>query len=187
MSNDLLIPFLICIGCLGLVLFVHFKTRSKPPPKTFSMPTVKLQTHETTGQFENLFDVSSPTPADKSLATWHKLFETAVLDFIELADSFMGSMGNKTEPEETKAVDLQKTPEAVHVQRAAAGHPSPEMGAELSALLATVAASFHAHLRGDSTLSRKQRLLYEDYRELWFQRLRQFPQNLERIIRLRRA
>lgn len=187
MSNDLLIPILICIGCLGLVLFVHFKTRSKPPPKTFSIPTTKLQKHETTGQFENFFDVSSPVHGNKGLATWHKTFETAVLDFIELADSFLSSLDNETEPNEIKAIDLQRTPEAVQVQEAAARHPSPEMGAELSALLATVAASFHAHLRGDSALSLKQRLLYLDYREIWFQRLRQFPQNLERIIRLRRA
>ena len=187
MSNDLLIPFLICIGCLGLVLFVHFKTRSKPLPKTFSMPTAKLQTHEPTGQFTKFFDVSSPTHEDKSLARWHKSFETAVLDFIELADSFISSMDNETELGETKAIDLQGTSEAVHVQEAAVGHPSPEMGAELSALLATAAASVHAHLRGDPALSCKQRLLYEDYREIWFQRLRQFPQNIERIIRLRRA
>ena len=86
-----------------------------------------------------------------------------------------------------KSVDVLEASETLEFQRAASEHPSPEMGAELSALLAAVSASLHAYLRGDTDLAKQQQSVYSEYREMWFQRLRQFPQDIDRIIRLRRA
>ncbi|MEC7924376.1 MAG: hypothetical protein VYB80_04070, partial [Actinomycetota bacterium] len=106
---------------------------------------------------------------------------------IEFADGFIGFIDEGKPTEEMKEIDVLKASETIQFQRAASEHPSPEMGAELSAVLATVSASLHAYLRGDADLSHQQRSLYGEYRDMWFQRLRQFPQDLDRIIRLRRV
>ena len=86
-----------------------------------------------------------------------------------------------------QSIDVFGANTTLELQKAAAEHPSPEMGAELSAMLASVSSSLHAYLRSEMDLAEQQQSVYQEYREMWFQRLRQFPQDIDRIIRLRRA
>ena len=186
MTNDLLLPILVCAFCLSVIVVVYLKSRSKPPPKTFSIPDGRVDSDESTNSSRDFLDSSSEASNDQYLARWHETFESEVLNFIEFADAYIRLMNEEDTAEEVKGVDVLATEEATRFQRAASEHPSPEMGAELSAFLATVSASLHAYTRGDMDLSFQQRSLYAEYREIWFQRLRQFPQDLDRIIRLRR-
>ena len=186
MNNDLSLPILVCAFCLVVIVFVYLKYRSKPPPKTFSIPDGRYGSDEETNSSRNFLDSSSEKSNDQNLARWHETFESEVLNFIEFADGYIRSISEEDTAEKLKGIDVLATEEATRFQRAASEHPSPEMGAELSAFLATVSASLHAYTRGDIDLSLQQRSLYAEYREIWFQRLRQFPQDLDRIIRLRR-
>ncbi len=186
MSNDLLLPLLVCAGCLIIIVFVYLRTRPKPSPRTISIPEAQSG-HKEASDFEPLFADPPEATTDQGLTSWHETFESAVLDFIEFADGFIEFIDEGKPAEEMKEIDVLKASETTQFQRAASEHPSPEMGAELSAVLATVSASLHAYLRGDADLSHQQRSLYGEYRDMWFQRLRQFPQDLDRIIRLRRV
>ncbi len=186
MSNDLLLPLLVCAGCLIIIVVVYLRTRSKPSPKSISLPRIESD-HQRTADSEPLFAEPPATTIEQGFASWHETFEGVVLDFIEFADDFIKSIDEGKPAEEMKEVNVLEAAETTQFQRAASQHPSPEMGAELSAILATVSASLHAYLRGDTDLSHQQRSLYGEYREMWFQRLRQFPQDLDRIIRLRRV
>tara|TARA_B100000953_G_scaffold295224_1_gene286112 strand:+ start:1071 stop:1571 length:501 start_codon:yes stop_codon:yes gene_type:complete len=166
---------------------VYLRTRSIPPPKSFSIPEIKSTQQGKGGNSESLFAESPRVSIDQGLESWHETFESTVLDFIEFADGFIGSIDEGKTSEEMKGLNILEAMEATQCQMAASEHPSPEMGAELSAFLATLSASLHAYVRGDTDLSNQQRSLYGEYREMWFQRLRQFPQDLDRIIRLRRV
>ncbi|MBG01314.1 MAG: hypothetical protein CL470_03500 [Acidimicrobiaceae bacterium] len=186
MTNDLLLPILVCTFCLSVIVLVYLRSRSRPPAKTFSIPDGRNGSDEETNSSRNYLDSPSEISNNQSLARWHETFEREVLNFIECADGYIRSISKEDIAEEIKGVDVLATEEATRLQSAASEHPSPEMGAELSAFLATVSASLHAYTRGDMDLSLQQRSLYAEYREIWFQRLRQFPQDLDRIIRLRR-
>ena len=185
MSNDLLIPMLVCAGCLTVICFVYIKTRPKRTPRTFSIP--KNQAAKLMEGNESDSGSSDQTTFDQGLSSWHDSFESTVLDFIEFADELIETIDNEIPLEEISDIDVFETEKASLFQRAASEHPSPEMGAELAAMLATASASLHAYLRGDLELAKQQRSSYREYREMWFQRLRQFPQDIDRIIRLRQT
>ena len=187
MLSDPMLPVLVCAGCLVIIVFVYMKTRTKSERKAFSIPKNQIIKPLRNEGTETLAPDSCPATLDQGLLPWHELFESAVLDFIEFSDRLVKTIDNGGPLEETKGVDLFEAIETLEFQRAASEHPSPEMGAELSALLAAVSASSHAFLRGDTDLAKQQKSVYLEYREMWFQRLRQFPQDIDRIIRLRRA
>ncbi len=187
MLSNLMLPVLVCAGCLVIIFLVYLKTRTKSERKAFSIPksqSIKLRQNEDS---EPLSPNSGHTSLDQGLLSWHELFESTVLDFIEFSDRLVRTIDSGGQLEEMKGVDVFEAIETLEFQRAASEHPSPEMGAELSALLAAASASLHAYLRGDTDLAEQQKSVYWEYREMWFQRLRQFPQDIDRIIRLRRA
>ena len=183
MLSDLMLPVLVCAGCLVIIVFAYLKTRTKSERKAFSIPNSQsIKPIQNEGS-----EPLDPVALGQDLLPWHELFESAVLDFIEFSDHLVGTIDSGVPLEEMKGVDVFEASETLEFQRAASEHPSPEMGAELSALLAAVSAGLHAYLRGDTDLAKQQQSVYSEYREMWFQRLRQFPQDIDRIIRLRRA
>lgn len=187
MLSNLMLPVLVCAGCLVIIIFVYLKTRTKSERKAFSIPKSQSIKPIRNEGLEPLTPDSTPAALDQGLSPWHELFESAVLDFIEFSDRLVRTIDNGGPLEDLKGIDLFEAIETLEIQRAASEHPSPEMGAELSALLASISASLHAYLRGDTDLAKQQKSVYSEYREMWFQRLRQFPQDIDRIIRLRRA
>ena len=187
MLSDLILPVLVCAGCLVIIVFVYLKTRTKSERKAFAIPNSQsIQPLRDKGS-EPLDPDSGQAALDHGLLPWHEFFESTVLDFIEFSDHLVEAIDSSRPLEDMKGVDVFEASETLEFQRAASEHPSPEMGAELSALLAAVSASLHAYLRGDTGLAKQQQSVYSEYREMWFQRLRQFPQDIDRIIRLRRA
>ena len=184
MFSDLMLPILVCAGCLIIIVLVLIKTRKKPPPKTFSIPGTQATRPSQNGETEAAV---SEAASDQGLLSWHEGFESTVLDFIEFSDGLIETIVNEAPLEEMQSIDVFGATETLELQKAASEHPSPEMGAELSAMLAAVSASLHAYLRSEFDLAEQQRAFYQEYREMWFQRLRQFPQDIDRIIRLRRA
>ena len=187
MLSDLMLPVLVCAGCLVIIAFTYLKTRTKSERKAFSIPNSQSIKPIRNEDSEPLDPDLDSAVLGQGLLPWHELFESAVLDFIEFSDHLVGTIDSGGSLEEMKRVDVLEASETLEFQRAASEHPSPEMGAELSALLAAVSASLHAYLRGDTDLAKQQQSVYSEYREMWFQRLRQFPQDIDRIIRLRRA
>ncbi len=187
MLSNLMLPVLVCAGCLVIILFVYLKTRTKSERKAFAVPNNQSIKPVRNEGSEPLDPDSGQTALDQGLLPWHALFESTVLDFIEFSDHLVEAIDSGRLLEDMKGVDVFEANETLEFQRAASEHPSPEMGAELSALLAAVSSSLHAYLRGDTDLTKQQQSVYSEYREMWFQRLRQFPQNIDRIIRLRRA
>ena len=184
MFSDLMLPILVCAGCLIIIVLVLIKTRKKPPPKTFSIPGTQATRPSQNGETETAVTEAA---SDQGLLSWHEGFESTVLDFIEFSDGLIETIVNEAPLEEMQSIDVFGATETLELQKAASEHPSPEMGAELSAILAAVSATLHAYLRSEFDLAEQQQSFYQEYREMWFQRLRQFPQDIDRIIRLRRA
>ncbi len=184
MLSDLMLPILVCAGCLVIMISVYLRTRKKSQRKTFSIPESKLMKSSEDNEAE---PSAAEVPSDQGLLSWHEGFESTVLDFIEFSDGLIEIIDNGSPLEKIKNIDVLGADQTLEFQKAASEHPSPEMGAELSAMLAAVSASFHAYLRSELDLVRQQKSIYQEYREMWFQRLRQFPQDIDRIIHLRRV
>ena len=52
MFSDLMLPILVCAGCLIIIVLVLIKTRKKPPPKTFSIPGTQATRPSQNGETE---------------------------------------------------------------------------------------------------------------------------------------
>lgn len=159
MSTDVLYPILIGAGCLMLGLVVHLLTRPKPSASDIQLPTDAV--------------AGSEPPNAVDLGAWHRRHEPALLDFFDVHDAAPG-----------QAPDIEGVDEAL--ESAGVDHPAPDMGAELAAMRAAATSAQDAAGRGDAEAATRHRDIYTEYRNVWLERLWQFPVDRSRLETVRR-
>ena len=112
MLSDLMLPVLVCAGCLVIIVFVYLKTRTKSERKAFAIPN-----NQSIKPLRNKGSVpldpdSGQATLDQGLLPWHESFENTVLDFIEFSDHLVGAIGSGGPLEDVKGVDVVEASES---------------------------------------------------------------------------
>ena len=128
-------------------------------------------------------------PGPEVLGQWHQRYEQTVSAWIENHQKVLGEINASG-----LQVDMGRRDEllagheelAPKMREAIAGHPSPVMRAELSALHVAGEATVFAVIKSDYETARRQHLVYVQYRDEWIERLRQFSEepmsNLQAVM-----
>ncbi|WP_420639853.1 hypothetical protein [Candidatus Poriferisocius sp.] len=125
-------------------------------------------------------EADHPRLHHESLAEWHRRYEQTVSAWIENHHKVLGDINAAgLQIDLANRDDLLAGHEelAPKMQEAIAGHPSPVMRAELSAMHVAGEAAVFAVLKSDYNTARRQHLVYVQYRDEWIERLRQFSES----------
>ncbi|WP_419919018.1 hypothetical protein [Candidatus Poriferisocius sp.] len=126
------------------------------------------------------FGVDTSRTGPEDLAGWHRLHELTVSAWIENHQKVLGRInasGLRIDLENRDKLMVGYEELAPRMREAIAGHPSPVMRAELSAMHVAGEATVFAVVRSDYETARRQHLIYIQYRDEWIERLRQFSEN----------
>lgn len=177
MSSNILFPSAIVVSCLIIVLVLSLRGRERTEPKKFQLRVPQKKRNN-----NPLLDLpktpgSSEVPKKQSLSSWHKKYENDLLHFFEILDGLIfGEIGIA---ESEKSVDF-----LTNIEEASLKHPSPEIGAELTAIIGNAKSILVAIAKDPSDPVAEQRKIYQDYRLIWVSRIRQYVDDHERLIRL---
>lgn len=177
MSSNILIPVAIVASCLIIVLALSLRGRERKGPKIFQLRVPQKKRKNETLRDEARPSEDTDTLLRQSLPSWHKDHENDLLHLFEILDELISGKIDIFANE--NSTNLRSK-----IEEASLKHPSPEIGAELTAILGN-ANSIHAALTKDplSPIA-EQRKIYQDYRVIWVSRIRQYADENERLIRL---
>ena len=179
MSSNALIPGAIMVVCLIIILAISLSGREKPQSKIFQLrvPQKKRKRNQSPdmSDSENL----DRAPSKHRLSQWHEKYENDLLHFFEIVDSLIF---RKIEIDENE-IGLGIFDK---IREAGLEHPSPEIGAELTAIIGTANSANLALVKGSSDSLEYFRETYQNYRFVWISRMRQYIGDQERLISLQK-
>ena len=177
MSFNVLIPVAVVVVCLLIISAISLGGREKPQPKVFQLRVPQKKKRR--NQSHDLPDLErhNSVPSKQRLSEWHEKHENDLLHFFETLDSLIFKKIVVDEDEISFEI-LEK------IRKAGLEHPSPEIGAELTAIIGT-ANSANLALEKDSSDSLEGlRETYQNYRLVWISRIRQYIDDRERLLNL---
>lgn len=183
MSTNVLLPLLIIALSIffAFTAYLRTRTRSKSQPKVFRLQIPKkkkLRSRRIEDVQKN--DEEKILDQSVSLTGWHNDYEETLLTFFERADTVFIQTTDTTNVNNPLPLDLPNVDEAAY------SHPSREIGVELTALAGIVNTGYISQSRKDQDTFAEQKKLYFDYRSVWLSRLRQYVNDFERLIHLRK-
>jgi len=179
MSSNVLIPGAVVVVCLLIIFAISLGSREKPQPKVFqlSVPQKKRRRN----QYQELSDSESydSISSKQGLSQWHERYENDLLHFFEILDSLIFKEIEVDENEVNSEI-FDK------IRKAGLEHPSPEIGAELTAIIGTANSANLALGKDSSDSLQNLRETYQNYRFVWVSRMRQYIDDHERLISLQK-
>lgn len=170
-TSDVVYPFLIAAGCGLVVAAVHLVTRRRPTRADIAVPESRPAT--THGSKPDPGPAGEPADA-AGLQAWHLSHEATLLAFMEE----VGASARGNGPPRLDALGAT-------LDKAAADHPAAEMRGELAGMHSAARAMFDAADRGDDDGMARHLNRYEQYRDVWLDRLAQFPIDPSRVADVR--
>lgn len=172
---DTVVPLLIIGLCLLIIVLVWAFTRPKPSADDLAkvvaaQQPIVGQTHVTAAQ----------------LGVWHRSHGSAVKRWIENHEGLL-----KRVSDDGLSIDLNDDLTRGHedlgpsIDQAIEQHPSPQMRAQLSALVLASRGTIEALRRSNWTAAEKEHIAYLEYRDTWLDRLRQFTTAESQVQQLR--
>ena len=101
------------------------------------------------------------------------------MQFFEVLDSIILRRSDRVEDEVKSHIFSA-------IEEASLKHPSPVIGAELTAMIGSAESTGSGSDRNSSDYLSHQQHVYENYRLIWLSRIRQYVDDRERLIRLQK-
>jgi len=179
MSSNILIPGVVVVACLIIIFAISLGGREKPQPKIFQLRVPQKKRKRNRHQDITDSEKHDRILSKQSLSQWHKKYESDLLHFFEILDSLIFNKIKIDEGEISSEI-FDK------VKKAGLEHPSPEIGAELTAMIGTVNSANLALAKDSSDSLETFRETYQNYRFIWVSRMRQYIDDHERLISLQK-
>ena len=176
-NPDTLVPVLIIAGCLLLSLITFLLTGGR---KRAAAPTVVA-----TAPVAPIVGQTQVTQAQ--LGAWHRAHGATVKQWIENHEQVLRRVSDGG-----MAIDLSADLSAGHdelgpaIEAAIAAHPTPQMRAQLSALVLASRNTIQSLRRSNWSAAEKEHVAYLEYRDTWLDRLRQFTTAESQVQDLRK-
>ena len=179
MSSNVLIPGAVVVGCLLIIFAISLRGRGKPQPKVFQLRVPQKKRRRNQSQEVSELERHDGITSKQSLSQWHEKYENDLLRFFEILDSLI-----------LKRIEINEneiSPEIFDkIRKAGLEHPSPEIGAELTAIIGTANSANLALGKDSSDSLQNLRETYQNYRFVWVSRIRQYIDDHERLISLQK-
>ena len=179
MSSNVLIPGAVVVVCLLIIFAISLGDREKPQPKVFQLRVPQKKRKRNQSQEISDSERQGRIPSKQSLSQWHEKHEKDLLDFFEILDSIIFK-GIEVDENEINSEIFDK------IKKAGLEHPSPEIGAELTAIIGTANSAKLALEKDSSDSLANLSETYQDYRFVWVSRMRQYIDDHERLISLQK-
>lgn len=179
MSSNILIPGAIVVVCLLIIFWISLGGREKTKPKVFQLRVPQKKGRRNQSQEIPDSERHDSIPSKQSLSQWHEKYENDLLHFFEILDSLIFK-GIEVDENEINSEIFSK------VREAGLEHPSPEIGAELTAIIGTANSANLALGKDSSDSLQNLRETYQNYRFVWVSRMRQYIDDHERLISLQK-
>ena len=179
MSSNVLIPGAVVVVCLLIIFAISLGGREKPQPKVFQLRVPQKKRRRNQSQELSDSEKRDNNPSKQSLSQWHEKYENDLLHFFEILDSLIFK-GIEVDENEINTEIFDK------VRKAGLEHPSPEIGAELTAIIGTANSANLALGKNSSDSLQNLRETYQNYRFVWVSRMRQYIDDHERLISLQK-
>ena len=177
MSSNVLIPGAVVVVCLLIIFAISLGGREKPQPKVFQLRVPQKKRKRNQSQEISDSERQGRIPSKQSLSQWHEKHEKDLLDFFEILDSIIFK-GIEVDENEINSEIFDK------IKKAGLEHPSPEIGAELTAMIGTANSAKLALVKDSADSLESLRETYQNYRFVWISRIRQYIDDHERLVNL---
>ena len=179
MSSNILIPGAVVVVCLLIIFWISLGGREKTQPKVFQLRVPQKKGRRNQSQEIPDSERHDSIPSKQSLSQWHEKYENDLLHFFEILDSLIFK-GIEVDENEINSEIFGK------IREAGLEHPSPEIGAELTAIIGTANSASLALGKDSSDSLQNLRETYQNYRFVWVSRMRQYIDDHERLISLQK-
>ncbi|MDP6340998.1 MAG: hypothetical protein QF826_03635 [Acidimicrobiales bacterium] len=177
MSSNVLIPGAVVVVCLLIIFAISLANREKPQPKVFQLRVPQKKKRRNQSQEISDSESHDGIPSKQILSEWHEKHENDLLHFFEILDSLIFK-GVEVDEDEGSSDIFDK------IRKAGLEHPSPEIGAELTAIIGTANSAKLALVKDSTDSLESLRETYQNYRFVWISRIRQYIDDHERLLNL---